>query len=502
MPGLFDKIKRVGTTPQKFQFTICVKEISFSKTLSDVCGSDIALEDLSLIYIWKRGPRSAISKPRTCEDPVITKKFSGLDDQHLNLMCTLYQDSKKGSFVEKTSTITLRAASKEFAKEIGVATIDLAKYAGVEHTAEDEVEISKCKDKHAKLKFSLSSKWIKELSGIEHDSASIAEAEDDEESEQREEKDLSNSKHIDRKGSASASKSASPAKAQDGANNHVESPLKSDLTPTVSKKDDAKVAMLQAEMQDLVKNKEKLEKANKDLKAKLQKKEEEFISLGAVQGERDLALNRAAKLQEEVKSLNAELKKAQSHSGGDHKGKSDDWKVKYDQLLEETNRKEEAYMKAESENKKTISKLEDEVSRMTEDEQDYKNDISTLVEEVKKLREELNTKNAELNSQNSFKSKLEAKEQELSKLKALFSSSEESRKAIEAEKLHTEKQRDRCKADLERIQIVLGDWEIKMVNLKVELVNAVDKWNTLEMDNIHLKESVERYANAVASKKK
>jgi hypothetical protein len=146
-----------------------------------------------------------------------------LADQQLNLMCTLYQDPKKGTFSEKTSTITIRTA----AKEIGVATIDLAKFANAQNGVDDDAELKKCKDKHATLKFSLYSKLI---SGENHESASIVEADDDEESEMPEESKLMDQQ----KESPVASKSASPVKIQDSAsstNNNVAAPVKSQNPP-------------------------------------------------------------------------------------------------------------------------------------------------------------------------------------------------------------------------------------------------------------------------------
>jgi uncharacterized coiled-coil DUF342 family protein len=520
MAGLFGKLKRVGTTPQKFQFTLCLEEFRLTKNISDLCPNDQGLEDLMVMFIWKRGPRSAASKPVMVGDPTICRMVSW-KEQQLNLICTLYQDSKKGAFLDKKSEISFRVFCKggeNDPREIAQATLNLGKYAGIDTTVTDETEVKKTKDRGAKIKFTLSSKWIKELGGDE-DSASVAEQEDDDESFDEKEshshtgesRGTSKSVTSDSATPATESTPAVAAADSDDAPPLVHASVTSPEAKSASHQDKGgKNHILEAELKDLQKQKEKLEKANKDLKHKLQKKEEEFIALGSIRGERDLALGKVSKLQDEIKQLQNDMKKAPNTGQmSELKSQADELRDKYDALLVEKRAIEEKanelHLEAEK-NENEIAKMKEQIDELTENDKENKEDLNALVEEVKKLRVELTAKQ---NETDTYKAKhketetsLQEAQQKIATYEEQLKNLDEFKSTLEGQKDKAEKQREKAVRELEKLQAIVGEWEVKLVNLKVELVNTVDKLNTQEVENLHLKESLSKLMNLTAGKKK
>jgi chromosome segregation ATPase len=128
------------------------------------------------------------------------------------------------------------------------------------------------------------------------------------------------------------------------------------------------------------------------------------------------------------------------------------------------------------------------------------------VEEVKKLRIELGERTTELQSKKDTLTKLQAAHEEATqkviKYEEQLKNVDEFKVNLEAQRDKAEKQKDKSIRELERLQAVVGEWEVKLVNLKVELVNTVDKLNTQEIENLHLKESLDKLMSLTSGKKK
>jgi predicted nucleic acid-binding Zn-ribbon protein len=311
---LFSAMKRVGTHPHKFQFTLTVASVEFSKPVDDIVqhalGKDVALTNAQVSYLWKRGPRSASSGPQ----PLPASGGMALSGwgSPQTLMCTLYQDSKSGSYQDKESKINFRVGtgSTDGLKVFGVAKLNLGKYAGIENTFEDVVPLTKCKDKQAKVRFNIHAKWLKEVSA-EEDSPSVAEGGDSDSFSDPEEKTE------DRKAEAAASsdeKAPSPDVVVAAEHRASTSPAPPAAAAAASKpaKDDPRITILIAERDDLLKQKEKMEKLINATKVKLQKKEEEAANAATLKGERDIAVSKVNKLTDELKHLQHSSKELES----------------------------------------------------------------------------------------------------------------------------------------------------------------------------------------------
>jgi hypothetical protein len=157
---VFRALKRAGTHPQRYQFTITVTALEFSKAISELIPAGADLTDAKVSFLWKRGPRSVASK--TMQIIGGEQKAFSWEGQHYSLMCTLYQEKDK--FQDKEASIRIRVHLGSDEKVIGGATMNLAKYVNSnEQPVLDQIPLEKCKDKSAVLKFSIVPKWISQV---------------------------------------------------------------------------------------------------------------------------------------------------------------------------------------------------------------------------------------------------------------------------------------------------------------------------------------------------
>jgi chromosome segregation ATPase len=300
MRGLLSAVKRVGmgAHAQKFQFTLTVVNIEFSKPAEEiVLPLNESAKDLRFGFVWKRGPRSASSGFHQWVDNSGSKVLRNCWGDSQTLMCTLYQDSKSPNFIEKASTLTFKVSvgdNEDEAKVFGVVNLNLAKYAGVENNFEDVLILTKCRDKNAKVKIVIRAKYLKGVPVDDDNTPSMVDKDDEEEASQTEEEKGNN-------------------EVKAGKSNFE--PPKEDINPFDTPpssagnkiKEDPKVEILIAERDELLKQHQKLEKLYQTTKAKLAKKEEEAAAAVLMKTERDNAIERASKYSEDIKSIQAKL---------------------------------------------------------------------------------------------------------------------------------------------------------------------------------------------------
>jgi hypothetical protein len=163
MKGVFKALKRVGTHPQRYQFTITVSALELSKPIGEILPTNFDFSQATISYLWKRGPRSAASKPIPISGGAEQKVFSW-EGQSYPLMCTLYQDKDKFQDKEATVRIRVHSGTQEEEKVIGAIRMNLARYVNSnEQPIQDQIQLAKCRDKSAMIRFSLIPKWIKEV---------------------------------------------------------------------------------------------------------------------------------------------------------------------------------------------------------------------------------------------------------------------------------------------------------------------------------------------------
>ncbi len=151
MNKVFKAIHRTGTVPHKFLFNLQVKALEFSRPVLQ----EIKADSDVLAFLWKRGPRSVLSKEIKVK---LEERSFGWKDEFYSLMCTLYKEGN--SFQDKDATIRFRLGDKE----IGVVQMNISKYANaIDEPMEDLLFVEKCKDKAATVQILVQAKWIKEV---------------------------------------------------------------------------------------------------------------------------------------------------------------------------------------------------------------------------------------------------------------------------------------------------------------------------------------------------
>jgi hypothetical protein len=147
--NVFKAIKRVGSVPHKFTFTLQVVALEFSRPITSSSGGG------GLVFLWKRGPRSTLSKPIAANAQ--DRKYSWKDQQY-SLVCTLYKQDDQ--FLDKEATIRFRLDDKD----IGIVQMNISKYAtAIDQPVEELLFLEKCKDKAATVQILVQAKWIQQV---------------------------------------------------------------------------------------------------------------------------------------------------------------------------------------------------------------------------------------------------------------------------------------------------------------------------------------------------
>ncbi len=141
---------RIGTTPMKFQFEMTLEECTLS-----------AAGPPSISVKWTRGPRTV----QSTEAPGTSGKYKWdpASSKPLTIMSTLFKDSSSGKFQSKPSAITVVQTSGSKKRDIAVVEVDLAQFASIDSKFSLELRLTKCVDRNAKIKFTVQSRWLKEL---------------------------------------------------------------------------------------------------------------------------------------------------------------------------------------------------------------------------------------------------------------------------------------------------------------------------------------------------
>jgi hypothetical protein len=150
----------------KFYFR--ATDISVSMPTVDIAGK--------LVLVWKRGPRRTTTEPFPVKESLSSVDGSlsrtASTSQELALICTMFKNSRTGTFEPKSASFSLREESAEGQeRKLGTASVDLSSYATPEKSS-DAVELS-LMDGKVRLKLTLTSHWLK---------TAVASADDDDNS--------------------------------------------------------------------------------------------------------------------------------------------------------------------------------------------------------------------------------------------------------------------------------------------------------------------------------
>lgn len=157
----------IGKMPMKFIFR--AQDITVSLPGLDVAGK--------LVLVWKRGARRTPTQPFEVKETLssidgsLTR--SAATPQDLALICTMFKNTRAGTFESKSAAFTLREETEDGeANKLGTAYIDLACYATPEPST-DRVELSML-DGKVVVSFSLSSHWLKQMGAADDDELSVS----------------------------------------------------------------------------------------------------------------------------------------------------------------------------------------------------------------------------------------------------------------------------------------------------------------------------------------
>ena len=508
MSRLISAIRRVGTQALKFQFSLTVIGVRFSRPLKDWTDG-VELKEAGINFVWSRGPRSASSKPLSAQEDQLEY---GWEDQELVLMCTLYEDpKKKGSYQPKTSKIVVKLVPKSGGSPsvLGSIEFDISKYAGEDREEEDMLVLDKCRDKDTKLFVRFKSKWLKGIDGDEDAPSVIDKDRSDEELSAvktaavpdapaspatpgmpESTTEVASSTSSVEESPPLASAAAPAAEESKSTEKHVvKSAVGSVLLmkPVASTGPTAefmklrrdyealqnRLSSITTERDDYKTHLDKSEKVNKELTKKLAKRDEEVSSLPAFKSEKDAALHKVSKLEDQVKELTQKVKTLEKRGGHDVEAlekERADWMSKYERAVQSKFELEEKLNRALSEvedKEEALKQVTVELEACNLALKRKQNDVEESQARVHNLLSELEeAKHACESYSNSLKKSEVCLKETLEKL------------------AKAEKARDKTERDVEKLRQLVGEMEVKLVNVKVDLVNAVDRCNALELDNM------------------
>lgn len=131
-----------------------------------------------LVLVWKRGPRRTTTEPFPVKETLNNVDGSlsrtATTTQDLALICTMFK-RREGHFESKSASFSLREETPEGSeRKIGTASIDLSSYATPDKTS-DTVELMMMEGK-VRLKLTLTSHWLKQMTAVDDDEASVSSA--------------------------------------------------------------------------------------------------------------------------------------------------------------------------------------------------------------------------------------------------------------------------------------------------------------------------------------
>jgi chromosome segregation ATPase len=194
------------------------------------------------------------------------------------------------------------------------------------------------------------------------------------------------------------------------------------------------------------------------------KKEEELVSLSNLRGERDMAVSKASKLQDELKKTQLDLKKTLAALDHDHKLAAStisqevvDCRNKIDSLERELEETREDLHRKNTE----LNTCRDELEKRKSELEDNLSDVESLAGEVRRMRLEIIELSSSLEKTTARVQALEVENKEVL---------DEKVRLISENGIIT-KERDKLSRDLERAQTFVAETEIIQDDLALRLEN-------------------------------